>query len=286
MTSSVEIKATEVQKLRQMTGAGLMDCKQALTETKGDLEKAIRTLREKGIAKSSKRVDRVAAEGLVEPWISPDQHEGILLELNCETDFVARNEEFVQLAKNYLDMIRKNPSWTSAEQAPAEPSLALSGKIGEKIGLRRFARYKAANGIVTSYIHPGAKLGVLIQIDSNKAGEPSADLQNLAKELALQVAGANPSYVRREDVPADIIQREKDIAKKQMEGQKKPPEVLEKIATGKLQQFYEMQCLVDQPHVRDAAGKTKVQDLVNAVGRKEGSELKVAHFVRFRVGAE
>jgi elongation factor Ts len=281
----MEIKASEVQKLRQMTGAGLMDCKKALSDSNGDIEKAIQILREQGIAKSSKRADRVAAEGLIATWLSADQKEGIIIELNCETDFVARNEEFIQMGKTICEAVQKNPSWTSADQFPADQIKNLSAKTGEKIEFRRFERMKSANGIVTSYIHPGAKLGVLVQIDSDKATSQDS-VKELGRELAIQVAGANPTYVSRNDVPKDVIEKEKDIFKKQMEGQKKPADILEKIAVGKLQQYYEAQCLLDQPHVRDAAGKTKIQDLVDGVARKENLQLKVARFVRFRVGAD
>lgn len=284
--TAVEIKAADVNKLRQMTGAGLMDCKGALVESQGDFDKAVRILREKGIAKSSKRADRVAAEGLIEAWVSADGLEGILFELNSETDFVARNPEFATLAKNYIEMIRKNPSWTGAENLPQEPATELSGKVGEKISPRRFARYATKAGVVATYIHPGSKLAVMVQIDSNKAGVPSEALQTLGRELALQIAGANPLYVHQKDVPADVIQREKDIVKKQMEGQNKPAEMLEKIATGKLGVFFEANCLLDQPHVRDSSGKTKIAHLVAETGKKENAQLTVTRFVRFRVGAD
>lgn len=286
MTSAIEIKAADVQKLRLTTGAGLMDCKRALEEAKGDMEKAIRILREKGIAKSSKRADRLAAEGIVDTWISPDNKTGLILELNCETDFVARNEEFVALAKTLLTAIKDHPSWTSVEQVPQEACETLSAKVGEKISLKRFTRYSLSNGIVASYIHPGSKLAVLVQVESNKNGPVSENLKNLGKELALQIAGANPLYVTPKDVPQDVLTREKEIAKKQMEGQKKPAEVLEKIALGKLQQFYEAQCLVEQPYIRDASGKTKVQNLLDKAAQQEGAELHVVQFVRYRVGAE
>lgn len=285
-TPTTEIKATEVNKLRQTTGAGLMDCKAALIESKGDMEAAIKILREKGIAKSSKRADRVAAEGLVDFWLSPDNQTGVLFELNSETDFVARTEEFGAAIKGLIEQVKKNPT-TTMDKLDMTLVENLSAKVGEKISARRFVYYKANGaGVVTVYIHPGAKLGVLVQIDSNKTGAASDDIKNLGREIAIQIAGANPAYVTRTEVPADIIEREKEIAKKQMADQKKPPEMLEKIAIGKLQQFYEAQCLLDQPHVRDASGKTKIQDLVNGVAKKEGAELKVARFVRFRVGAE
>ncbi len=269
-----------------MSGAGLMDCKAALVETKGDIDKALRLLREKGIAKSSKRADRVAAEGLVDTWISPDSKEGIILELNSETDFVARNDEFADLLKMYLSLI-KEKGWNETAQLPLEHAESLSVKVGEKISPRRFVRFKAAgSGVVASYIHPGSKLGVLVQIDADKDGAASEDLKNLGKELALQVAGANPLYVDQKEVPQEVLQREKEIALKQLEGQKKPPEILEKIATGKLAQFFEANCLVDQPHVKDASGKTKIKDLIEATGKKLGLKLSVSKFVRFRVGAD
>lgn len=285
MSSTAEIKATEVQKLRQMTGAGLMDCKQALTETSGDMDKAMRLLRERGIAKSSKRADRVAAEGRIDFLLSDNAKEAIMIEINCETDFVARNEEFIALGQQYLKLIQSNPSWTSADQAPSEAALELSGKIGEKMALKRFVRFQiASNGIVGTYIHPGSKLGVMVQLDTDK---PATDeLKNLARELCIQIAGANPLYVSKDEVPADVLQREKDITKKQMEGQNKPAEVLEKIAVGKLQVFFEANCLLEQPHVRDASGKTRIQGLIEGVEKKVGTKIKVSRFVRFRVGAD
>lgn len=285
MTSTVEIKAGEVQKLRQMTGAGLMDCKQALTETKGDMDKAMRLLRERGIAKSSKRADRVAAEGRIDFLLSNDSKEAIMIDLNCETDFVARNEEFIALGQKYLKLIQSNPAWTSAEQAPTEPILELSAKIGEKMALKRFVRFNiAGNGLVGTYIHPGAKLGVMVQLDTEKPA--TEETKNLARELCIQIAGANPLYISKDEVPADILQREKDITKKQMEGQNKPAEVMEKIAIGKLQVFYEANCLLEQSHVRDASGKTRIQGLIESAEKKEGTKIKVTRFVRFRVGAD
>lgn len=287
MTSTTEIKAADVQKLRMTSGAGLMDCKNALVETKGDMEKALQLLREKGIAKSSKRADRVAAEGLIDTWLSSNAKDAIIIELNSETDFVARNEEFIALAKQYLKLINETPSIDGAHALPAQMAENLSAKVGEKIAAKRFARFKVAGaGIIASYIHPGAKLGVLVQVDADKEPSSAEEMTNLGRELAIQIAGANPLYVTRNEVPKEIVEREKEIAKKQMEGQKKPAEMLEKIALGKLNQFYEANCLVDQPHVRDASGKTKISDLVASVGKKVGANLTVSRFVRFRVGAE
>jgi len=282
---AIEIKATDVQKLRQMTGAGLMDCKKALTEAGGNFEKAIQYLREQGIAKSSQRADRVAGEGLIDAWVSDSGQEGIMIELNCESDFVARNQDFVQMGKTLLKKIGSNPGLTEVSQIPMEPLVELSAKTGEKIEFPRFVRYRIkGEGLVGVYIHPGSKLGVMIEIQTSKNMSASGDFKNLVKELALQIAGANPLYVTQKDVPADVLQKEKEIAKKQMEGQNKPPEVLEKIATGKLRQFFEANCLLDQPHVRDASGKTKVQDLIDNLAKKEKIEIKVIRFDRYRVG--
>jgi len=286
MSSATDIKASEVQKLRQLTGAGLMDCKAALVETKGDSEKAIRLLREKGIAKSSKRADRVAAEGIIESWVSDENRDGILFELNSETDFVARNPEFSELAKAYVGMIRSNPTWTKGEELPDSNAKELSGKVGEKISPRRFARFSTKTGVVAIYVHSGSKLAVMIQIDADKAIAVTDGLKSLGRELALQIAGANPLYVHKSEVPSDIVDREKEIAKKLMEGQNKPAEMLEKIAIGKLQVFFEANCLLDQPHVRDASGKTKIAQIVEETGKKEGAQLTVTRFVRFRVGAD
>lgn len=287
MTSAVEIKAADVQKLRLTTGAGLMDCKHALVESKGDMEQAIRALREKGIAKSSKRADRQTSEGLVESWVSPNANEGLILEVNSETDFVARNDEFGALLKHYLELLEKNPVWDAIDHLPKEKADLLSAKVGEKIAARRFARFKAkAGGVVAAYIHSGSKLGVLVQIDADKEQPMSADLKELGREIALQIAGANPLYIDSSEVPAETVQNEKEIVKKQMEGQNKPEAMLEKIATGKLQQFYAANCLLEQPHVRDTSGKTKIKDLVASVGTKTGLKLSVVKFVRYRVGAD
>jgi elongation factor Ts len=282
---AMEIKASDVQKLRQTTGAGLMDCKKALGDAGGDFEKAIRILREQGIAKSSKRSDRTAGEGLVDIWVSDSGKEAVMLELNCETDFVARNDEFKGLAKKLIEDIRKNPKWSQASDVPIDAIKEVSGKIGEKVELSRFVRLAIpGTGVFIPYIHLGSKLGVLIQLETANDGAISPTIKELGKELALQVAGANPSYISRDQVPADILQKEKEIVLKQMEGQKKPPEILDKIATGKLKQFFEQHCLLDQPHVRDASGKTPVKKLLEEAGKKEGCEINVSRFERFRVG--
>jgi elongation factor Ts len=210
-----------------------------------------------------------------------------MIEVNSETDFVARNEDFGSLIKHYLDLLQTNKAWNTVEHLPKEKADALSAKVGEKIVARRFTRYTAKGaGVVAAYIHSGSKLGVLVQIDADKDGAASEDVKTLGREVALQIAGANPLYVSSDQIPVSVIQGEKDIVKKQMEGQKKSPEMLEKIATGKLQQFFEANCLLEQPHVRDSSGKLKIKDLIANASSKTGLKLSVAQFVRYRVGAD
>ncbi len=196
------VTAERVRELREKTGAGLMDCKAALEVAQGDIEKAIDHLRKKGLADVAKKAHREAREGLVASYIHPGAKIGVLLEVDCETDFVARTEDF----------------------------------------------------------------------------------QTLVKDLAMQLAAFSPAWVSREEVPADVVEREREIYRQQMEGQKKPPQVLDKIVEGKLEKFYEIQCLLDQPFMRDSSGKTKVRDLVTQLSARVGERIVVRRFVRFQVG--
>jgi elongation factor Ts len=196
--------AEQIQKLRAMTGCGIMDCKKALTESKDDVDKAVQYLREKGIASAVKKAERTAKEGLVASYIHAGGKLGVLIEVNCETDFVARNEDF----------------------------------------------------------------------------------QNLVKELAMQVAAANPLYLKREDIPLEVIDKEKEIYRAQLKEEKKPDNVIDKIVTGKLEKFYTQVCLLDQPYIRDTSGKEKVKDLITNAVAKIGENNVVRRFARFRVGEE
>jgi elongation factor Ts len=220
-----EISAASVKELRERTGAGMMDCKKALSECGGDLEKAIEYLREKGLAAAAKKAGRIAAEGLVNAYISDDKKVGVLVEVNCETDFVAKNPDFQKFVSDVAQLVAaKSPADIAAlselkmadGKTVSEQVTALISTIGENMAVRRFARFQISNGVVDSYIHMGGKIGVLIEVATAKA-ETAAnpDFLILVKDLAMQVAAAKPDYIKRELVPAAILDQEKAIYKAQ-----------------------------------------------------------------------
>lgn len=247
------ITAQEVNKLRQMTGAGMMDCKKALTEAEGDFEKAIDILRKKGQKVSASRADRETKEGTIVTAVSADGATGTLLSLTCETDFVAKNDEFVAFANTLLDLATKNAA-TSVEQIMALPFenitvadkiVEMTGKIGEKIEI---SHYEVVNGeAVVPYIHSNGKLGVLVAL-TNTSG---ADVEEAGKDVAMQIAAMNPVAVDKDGVDASTIEREIEVGKEQARQEGKPEEMLEKIAMGKLQKFYKENTLLSQAFVKD-----------------------------------
>jgi len=265
-----------------------------LTESGGDLEKAIEFLRKKGKAAMRKRADRQANEGVIAAAISPDGHCGALAEVNSETDFVARNAEFRAFAERVAARVLE---WNDAQGKTASDLLALSaqgdskrtigdelsdltGKIGEKLEIRRFARLASPSGLVGFYIHSNSKLGVLVTLDGGQIGEEAS--QPLAKDLAMQVAAAVPLYVHRQEIPEERLAAEKEILAEQVKAQGKPPQVIEKIVSGKLAKFYSEVCLVDQPFVKDPA--ITVGDLIAQTAQKAGRPFAVLSFVRLQVG--
>ncbi len=291
---SQTITAAVVAELRRKTGAGMMDCKEALSESAGDVEKAIEFLRKKGKAAARKRADRSANEGVIVAVISPDGHEAALLEVNSETDFVARNADFQAFANKIVNRVLE---WKDGDEKnvadllalPAEDGAAktvgdeltdLIGTIGEKLEIRRYARRTDKSGIFGTYIHSNSKLGVLLDIDG--ADSNDADVQTLAKDLCMQVAAASPLYVHRQEIPADKLDVEKNIIAEQVKGQGKPPQVVEKIVAGKLNKYYAEVCLVDQAFVKDS--NLTIGDLINQVAQKSGKSLAVRSFVRFQIG--
>ncbi len=291
---SQTITAAVVADLRRKTGAGMMDCKAALSESAGDVEKAIELLRAKGKAAARKRADRSANEGLVVAVVSPDGHEAALLEVNSETDFVARNADFQAFVKKIVNRVlgwkdgdEKNvadllalPAENGAAKTVGDELTDLIGTIGEKLEIRRFARRTDNSGIFGTYIHSNSKLGVLLNIDG--ADTSDADVQTLAKDLCMQVAAASPLYVHRQEVPAEKLDVEKNIIAEQIKDQGKPPQVVEKIVAGKLNKYYAEVCLVDQAFVKDS--DLKIGDLINQVAQKSGKSLAVRSFVRFQIG--
>ena len=272
------ITASQVKELREKTGAGMMDCKKVLTETNGDEEKAIELLRERGIAKAAKKSDRIAAEGLVETYISEDGKVGVVVEVNAETDFVAKNEEFRNFVADVAKQIAKeNPADVEAlleQKSIAEPDKTvrevLTNKIatiGENMSIRRFVRFET-NNLLESYIHGDGKIAVLVEMEN---GTPE-----LAKDVCMQIAAAKPEYLKREDVPADAVNKEMEILKAQAMNEGKPAEIAEKMVQGRIGKFYSEICLLDQEFVKDP--KVKVGAMVSSKGGE------IVRFARFEKG--
>ena len=271
------VTAALVKELREKTGAGMMDCKKVLTETDGDLEKAAELLREKGITKAAKKSGRVAAEGMVEAYISEDEKVGAIVEVNSETDFVAKNEEFRTFVMDVAKQIVKNNP-ESVEALLAEPAMfeegktvneALIGKIatiGENISIRRFARFETTDGLIEKYIHGDGKIAVLVNMTSGT--------KELAKDVCMQIAAARPEFIDRDQVPAERVEKEKEILKIQTMNEGKPEAIAEKIVLGRINKFYQEICLVDQEFVKDPS--KKVSDILK--------DSKVLEFARFEKG--
>jgi elongation factor Ts len=285
----MEITSGMVKDLREKTGAGLMDCKAALAAAGGDMEAAIDHLRKKGLAAAAKKSSRIASEGVVCAHV--DGAAGSLVEVNCETDFVARTDDFAALAGEIAALVNAEAPET------VEAALELSsggrrlgdklaekvGKIGEKISFRRFVRLDASGpepGMVVSYIHGGGKIGVLVAVTGADASNAAA--VSAAKDLAMQVAAANPSWVGRGDVPAQVIEHEKSIYREQAKASGKPDKILDKIAEGKLEKYFSDFCLLEQPFIKDPDRKVK-QYLAEA-GKAAGAGIAVRSFARFQVG--
>jgi elongation factor Ts len=281
------ITASQVNELRQKTGAGMMDCKRALTEANGDYEKAIDILRKKGAAVAAKRAEKSANEGLVLIKISDDKKTGVIAEINCETDFVAKSADFINLADSVLQTVFSKRPASKEELLANNPTLTnqindVMGKVGEKIEISRFAVENVSEGVVVGYVHLGSKLGVLIKFEGAASGRD--ELTEIGKDIAMQVAAMKPICVYREEVPKDLIEKEIDIYKELARKEGKPEQLLEKIATGKINKFYQENCLVEQAFIKDNT-KT-VNDLIKEFNSKHGSNAKIVLFRRFHLGDE
>ena len=271
-----QITAAIVKELRERTGAGMMDCKKALVATEGDMEKAIDFLREKGLSQAAKKAGRVAAEGAVVAHVTEDGKVGAIVEVNCETDFVGQNENFQALAKSIAALIvETNPADVETLLASELDGKAVKdvvteaiAKIGENISVRRFVRFESAEGKVYSYIHAGGKIGVLVDM---KGG----DLE-LGKDIAMQVAAANPQYLDRTEVPASELEHEKDILTEQARNEGKPEKIIEKMVLGRINKYYKDVCLVDQEFIKD--GDLTISKLLKS------KNAEVARFARFQLG--
>ncbi len=274
----MEIKAQQVKALREKTGAGMMDCKKALVETNGDEEKAIDLLREKGILKAAKKSDRIAAEGLVDIYISDDKKVGAIIEVNSETDFVARNEEFKTFVKDLVKQVAdENPADVEAllnsESAVEKGKLikdVLTEKIatiGENLSIRRFERYET-DGVLGQYIHMGGTIGVLVDTDSAS--------EEVGEDICMQITAEKPEFIDEKDVPEDRVNKEKEVLKAQVVNEGKPEAIAEKIVNGRIGKFFGEICLLDQPFVKNPDIKVKEMLAQNKV--------TVNRFVRFEKG--
>jgi elongation factor Ts len=282
------ISAADVKKLRDQTGAGMMECKNALSEANGDFEEATTILRKRGLASAAKKLGRTTSEGLIASKVAPDHSWGILAEVNCESDFVARTADFQQLMHDVVAEIEKagdaaNDAWLKDPQGPVIKHVApVIAKLGENIAVPRFVRY-ARQGYVGQYIHLGGKIGVMVEFGGVTADIATREeFQTLVKEIAMQVAAASPAYISRASVPAEILDKEKAIYRAQMESSGKPAAVIEKIIEGKLGSYYKQVVLPDQESIRDP--KMSVQQVLDAAARTLGTTITVTRFARLKVG--
>ncbi len=288
------ITAAMIKELREATGAGILDSKKALEANDGDFDKAVEFLREKGLAKAAKKASREANEGLVVALV--DGKNAALVAVNCETDFVARTDDFRNFAEGLAKQVLADPNLDSVEALLAAPAAdnpektvadsiqeAIS-KLGENIVLRNVARYvQNGAGVIEGYVHLGGKIGVLAEIGVEDAAAEGDALHQLAHDITLQIAAARPQYLSRDDVPAEVIEKERSILMAQLQDEKKPDNIKQKIVEGRLNKFYKEICLLDQPFVKDDSLSIK-QVLANA-GKELGTTVKINRFARFELGA-
>jgi elongation factor Ts len=275
-----EITAANVGKLREMTGAGLMDCKKALVETKGDIEVAVEYLRKKGIASAEKKASRAANEGIIAQHIQPGAKVGVLLEINCETDFVAKNDSF----RAFCDDIAKKLAADPTVNLEAD-RIGVVAKIGENIVISRHQRIEVSgNGLVAAYIHTGAKVGVLVEVGAGKAETTGKEeFKQLVRDITLQIAAGHPHAVSRDQVSPEVITKEREIAANSDRLKGKPAQAMEKILAGVLDKFFQTYCLVDQGFVKRNS-EVSVKEHVAQIAKQLGDEITIRRFVRFQVG--
>lgn len=281
--------ANDVKALREKTGCGMMDCKKALTESNGNMNKAIDILREKGLAAATKKSGRIAAEGVAFACTNKEGTIGVVIEVNAETDFVAKNVDFNNFVKVCADtVIENNPkdlkelmsckafgSDMTVEEMVREKILT----IGENIKIRRFERFE---GVVSSYIHAAGRIGVMVKFDTTAELAAKDEFKTFAKDVAMQVAAVNPSYLNKESVPTDVLEREKKILTEQVINDGKPANIAEKIVMGRIGKFYKENCLVEQVFVKD--NNLTVGEYANQTAKNLGGEIKIVDFVRFEKG--
>jgi elongation factor Ts len=284
------ISASVVKELRERTGAGMMDCKKALTESNGDIEKAVEILREKGLAAAAKKSGRIASEGLIATYVSEDKKVASIVEVNCETDFVSLNGDFVALAENAAKMAAKtnasdietlvSEKYVGDENITLKDAVtALIAKLGENMNIRRFKKFEESSGMIQSYTHGGGRIGVLVQIKCDKINEV---VEDVAKNLAMQVAAANPLFLDRTFVDQETLDKEREIYRVQALNEGKPEKIVDKMVEGRIQKYLKETCLVDQEWVRDP--EFTISKYLAEKSKEIGSTIKVVDFVRFEKG--
>lgn len=290
------ITASMVKELREMTGAGMMDCKKALTATDGDMDKAVDFLREKGLAGAQKKAGRIAAEGIVATALSDDAKKAVVVEVNAETDFVAKNEKF----QSYVGEVAAQALKTSAsdldtflgEKWELDPTMTVKEKlssmisiIGENMNIRRFEQMSDDNGLIVSYIHAGGKIGVLVDVETDVVNDA---IKEMAKNVAMQAAALKPLYTTRAEVDADYIAREKEILLAQImndpKESQKPQKVIDGMINGRINKELKEICLMDQTYVKAEDGKQSVSAYVAQVAKENGAKAAVKKFIRFETG--
>ena len=287
----MSVSANQVKELRDKTGAGMMDCKKALDESGGDFEKAIEILRKKGAAVAAKRAERTANEGLVLTKVYNHGKTAAIVEVNCETDFVAKSDDFVNFSNFVMNLVvSQEPKDVNAlleitkdGKKVSDELNAIIGKIGEKIEISRFAIDKTENGDIVDYIHAGSKLGVLIEAE-NVPDDKKVEFSSILKDIAMQVAAMRPISIYRDEVDKTLVEKEVDIYKELARKEGKPEPILEKIALGKLNKFYEENCLFEQAFVKD--NTKKVGTLIDEFNKKNSSQSKLVKFRRFHLSDE
>lgn len=286
----MSVSTANIKLLRESTGAGILDCKKALQETQGNIEAAVEFLRKKGLASAAKKTSREANDGLVQAYISEDGNVGVLLEINCETDFVARTDDFQEVVDSLAELVAQNSDLTSAEKLLAAPSPADSSKtvaeyitetiakLGENIVLRRVVRYSSEdNNLLDSYIHMGGRVGVLVEASNGTNRDQALEILH---DVALQIAAIAPQYTRVEDIPNSVIEAEKAVYRAQLADDKKPADIKERIIDGKLKKWYSQVVLLEQEFVKDSS--LTVAKLL----KQHGDQFQIRRFARFELGAE
>ena len=279
--------AQDVKALREKTGCGMMDCKKALTQADGDMDKAVDFLREQGLAKQAKKASRIAAEGVAYATTTDDNTVGVVIEVNAETDFVAKNDSFMDFVKACANtVIKENPADVEAllalkadgsDQTVAEMLQEKVLTIGENIQIRRFQRME---GACVAYVHAGGKIGVLVNFDTDLADK--AEFVAYGKDIAMQIAALNTAYLNKDEVPADVIEHEKEVMRQQVINEGKPEAIADKIVMGKINKYYKENCLVDQEFVKDS--KLTVAQYTKNTAKELGGSIEIKKFVRFEKG--